>query len=65
MSLFSMVAGLQNAEVRFVLIGGMAAVADGLPYATNDLDIRYDTAPDNLQTLAAARFVERIRPRRR
>lgn len=52
MSLFSMIAALEKADVRFVLIGGMAAIAHGLPYATNDVDICYDTAPDNLEALA-------------
>jgi len=52
MSLLSMIAGLLEAEVRFVVIGGVAATAHGATRVTNDLDICYDTTPDNLKRLA-------------
>lgn len=41
-------------EVRFVLIGGQAARALGSSSLTNDVDVCYDRAPDNLERLAAA-----------
>ncbi len=45
---------LQRHGVRFVLIGGMAGRALGSPTITDDLDVCYDRAPDNLERLAAA-----------
>lgn len=45
---------LDRREVRFVIIGGMAAALLGSPLITGDLDICYDRAPDNLDRLAAA-----------
>ena len=40
--------------VRYVLIGGFAAVIHGSPYVTTDLDVVPDTAPDNLERLSDA-----------
>jgi hypothetical protein len=34
-----------------VVVGGVAATIHGAPYITNDLDICYNTAPDNIQRL--------------
>jgi hypothetical protein len=45
---------LHEAGVRFVLIGGLAGREHGSATITNDLDICYDRAPDNLERLAAA-----------
>lgn len=45
---------LQEHGVRFVLIGGQAARVRGSSSLTQDLDICYDRAPDNLERLAAA-----------
>jgi hypothetical protein len=45
---------LHDAGVRFVLIGGLAGRQRGSTTVTNDLDICYDRAPDNLERLAAA-----------
>lgn len=45
---------LQRHDVRFVVIGGVAARLWGSPTMTNDLDICYDRTPVNLQRLAAA-----------
>lgn len=47
-----MVAGLGAADVRFVVIGGVAGVAHGSVRVTVDLDICYDTAPENRESLA-------------
>ena len=43
---------LVAADVRFVLVGGLAAQAHGSPSLTGDVDICYDRAADNLQRLA-------------
>jgi len=40
--------------VRFVIIGGVAAIAQGSPLPTEDIDVTPDPAPDNLEALAAA-----------
>ncbi len=42
---------LAREEVRFVIIGGIAAIAQGSARDTNDLDICYDPAPDNTAKL--------------
>ncbi len=41
-------------EVRFVVIGGLAALAHGSPYPTGDIDITPDTSPENLTRVSAA-----------
>jgi hypothetical protein len=48
-----MVAGLTQAEVRYVVIGGVAATAHGSRRVTDDLDICYDPALANRARLAA------------
>lgn len=49
-----MLAGLTGRRVRFVVVGGVAAVAHGATRVTNDLDICYDaTDPKNLIALAS------------
>lgn len=45
---------LADAEVRYVLIGGMAAILHGDAGVTIDLDIAPAFDPDNLERLAAA-----------
>lgn len=47
-------AALSDAEVRYVLIGGMAAILHGDAGVTIDLDIAPAFDPDNLERLAAA-----------
>lgn len=46
-----MVHGLLQAEVEFVVIGGVAAVAHGSTIQTNDLDICYRPSPENIERL--------------
>ncbi len=53
MTLLDLVAGLASAEVRYIIIGGVAGVAHGSRRVTDDLDILYDPAPDNLARLGA------------
>lgn len=43
---------LAHHRVRFVLIGGLAAVVQGSPIVTHDIDICYDRRRDNLERLA-------------
>jgi hypothetical protein len=45
---------LDEHDVRYVVIGGIAAAAHGSPTLTGDLDICYDRAEENLDALAAA-----------
>lgn len=52
MTLVAMWEGLVRAGVRFVVIGGVAATAQGSVRITEDLDICYDPAPDNAEHLA-------------
>lgn len=42
---------LVAAGARFVVVGGVAATIQGSARLTNDLDICYDPAPDNLEVL--------------
>jgi hypothetical protein len=52
MSFASMLQGLKTARVRFVVVGGVAAAAHGSAHVTNDLDVCYDTASENVTRLA-------------
>ena len=45
---------LSKANVEFVVVGGMAAVAQGSAYLTVDLDICYRRTAENLQRLCDA-----------
>ncbi len=45
---------LSRHDVRYVVIGGIAAVLHGVPRATFDLDILIDPTPDNARRLLAA-----------
>ncbi|MEO6331121.1 MAG: hypothetical protein ABIV11_01265 [Gemmatimonadaceae bacterium] len=47
-----MLRALASAQVRFIVIGGVAAQLLGSPRVTRDLDILYDIAADNLDCLA-------------
>jgi hypothetical protein len=49
-----MLAVLRDHEVRFVLIGGFAAVTHGSPLPTEDVDITPEQSEDNLARLSAA-----------
>lgn len=44
----------QNHEVKYVVIGGIAAVLHGVPRATFDLDILIEATPENAEALLAA-----------
>lgn len=45
---------LAASHVKFVVIGGYAAIAHGSPRLTNDLDISYSPEPGNLEALGSA-----------
>jgi len=44
----------QETGARVVLIGGMAAVALGIPYMTQDIDVCYDSTPESQLRLIEA-----------
>ena len=44
----------QRHDVKYVIIGGIAAVLHGVPRATFDLDILIEATPDNAQRLLDA-----------
>lgn len=41
-------------DVEFVIIGGVAIIAHGIPYATFDLDFCYSRTSENLKRIAVA-----------
>jgi hypothetical protein len=57
------IARLAQAQVEFVVVGGISAVLQGVPLVTKDLDICYRRTPANLTRLAAA--LAPLRPRLR
>jgi hypothetical protein len=48
------VQALQQHDVAFIVVGVMAAVAQGSPVYTRDLDVTPSSAPDNYERLAGA-----------
>lgn len=50
----ALIEALCKADVRFVLVGGVAATLHGAARLTQDIDIVYAREPDNLAKLAAA-----------
>jgi predicted nucleotidyltransferase len=49
----AILAALVSRGVRFVVVGGVAATVHGSARFTNDIDLCYDTSPDNVARLAA------------
>ena len=47
-------ASLHSHDVKYVVIGGMAAILHGVPRATFDVDILIETTPENASSLLAA-----------
>ena len=45
---------LASADVEFIMVGGVAAMAHGSARLTQDLDVVYRRTPDNIERLAAA-----------
>ena len=52
-NLSSILEGLIKADVRFILVGGLAAVVQGAPVTTMDVDILHDRSPENIGKLFA------------
>ena len=50
----ALLTSLATAGVKFILVGGAAAVAHGSARLTQDLDVVYDRSPDNVRLLVAA-----------
>ena len=48
---FQLLELLTRHDVDFIVIGGVAAILEGVPITTLDLDIVYDRAPENLERL--------------
>jgi predicted nucleotidyltransferase len=53
MSFTTILHGLRNSRVKFVVIGGLAASAHGSRRVTDDVDICYDSSSQNLEKLSA------------
>ena len=53
MTLLDMATALARRQIRFVIVGGLAARAHGSHRITEDLDICYDDATGNVRLLAA------------
>ena len=49
----AILAALIARGIRFVVIGGVAATVHGSSRFTNDIDLCYDPAPDNIERLVA------------
>lgn len=43
--------GLNEAGVRYVVVGGIALIRHGVVRATRDVDVVYDPDPDNLESI--------------
>lgn len=48
-----LLADLVRAEVRFLVVGGVACALNGFARTTEDLDLLVDAAPENLERLLA------------
>lgn len=49
--LSSILEGLIKADVKFILVGGLAAVVQGAPVTTMDVDILHNRSPENIAKL--------------
>ena len=45
--------GLIKADIKFILVGGLAAVVQGAPVTTMDVDIVHNRSPENIARLFA------------
>ena len=52
-NLSAILEGLIKAEVKFILVGGLAAVIQGAPVTTMDVDIVYSRSSENISKLLA------------
>ncbi|MCJ8499646.1 hypothetical protein [Desulfatitalea alkaliphila] len=51
--LSAIIEGLIKADVKFILVGGLAAVIQGAPVTTMDVDIVHSRSPENISKLFA------------
>jgi predicted nucleotidyltransferase len=58
-----MVTRLAQAQVEFVIVGGVSAVLQGAPITTRDLDVCYRRTPANISRLVSALAPLHPRPR--
>ncbi|RLB76616.1 MAG: hypothetical protein DRH24_17600 [Deltaproteobacteria bacterium] len=49
--LSAIIEGLIKADVKFILVGGLAAVVQGAPVTTMDVDILHKQSPENIAKL--------------
>lgn len=56
--LSAIIEGLVKADVEFILVGGLAAVVQGAPVTTMDVDIVHNTSSENISKLF--RFLKSI-----
>ncbi len=61
--LFEMVRRFSQAEIQFVIVGGIAIRGHGGNYVTEDLDICYSRTNENLKTIASVLAPINPRPR--
>jgi predicted nucleotidyltransferase len=52
MSFATILRGLAESEVKFIVVGGLAATAHGSRRVTDDVDICYDASDNNVSRLA-------------
>jgi len=66
---FAVLRALRNARVEFIVVGGLAAVLDGAPITTFDIDVVHSRSETNiarlLTVLEALDAFYRIQPERR
>jgi hypothetical protein len=62
-SVLRMIGGLEQAGVRFVVIGRVAGIAHGMPRVTTVMEICCDRAPSNLEALSTVLARWCARPR--
>ena len=53
LDLSAILEGLLEAEIKFILVGGLAAVVQGAPVTTMDVDIVHNRSPENISKLIA------------
>lgn len=51
LNLEKLIENLENAGIKYILIGGMAAIAHGAPLFSFDLDIIHEKSPENIQKI--------------
>ena len=69
LKLIAALRALRNAGVDFVLVGGLAAVVNGAPINTFDVDVVHQRTPENIQRILSSldelEAVYRIQPARK